>query len=178
LTLDLSFGHNLCLKCPNGSYEPILNIYIPKYFQCYRELFNPMGFDPCNRSLKIWESIGTLTPKVGAHLGVWGFIPSQSPTFLRAWDVTPGLPSWFAPLQTLILVASPKLGLWHQLLLFFIVLLGDPHSSLLRSLGACHLHPAWELWSFNFCRTFVIKQTNCIWSHKTVIQKITCHHTF
>ncbi len=32
LTLDPSFGHNLCLKCPNGSCEPILNIYIPKDF--------------------------------------------------------------------------------------------------------------------------------------------------
>ncbi len=29
-----------------------------------------MNFDPYNRSLKIWESIGTPTPKVGAHLGV------------------------------------------------------------------------------------------------------------
>jgi hypothetical protein len=26
LTFDLSFGHNLCLKCPNGSCEPILDI--------------------------------------------------------------------------------------------------------------------------------------------------------
>ncbi len=23
---DLSFDHNLCFRCPNGSYEPILNI--------------------------------------------------------------------------------------------------------------------------------------------------------
>jgi hypothetical protein len=29
-----------------------------------------MGFDPCNRSLKILESTWTPTPKVGAHLGV------------------------------------------------------------------------------------------------------------
>jgi hypothetical protein len=29
-----------------------------------------MGFDLCNHSLKIWESIGTPTPKMGAHLGV------------------------------------------------------------------------------------------------------------
>jgi len=29
-----------------------------------------MGFDPCNFFLKIWESIGTPTPKVGTHLGV------------------------------------------------------------------------------------------------------------
>ncbi len=26
LTLSLSFGHNLCFKCPNGSCEPILDI--------------------------------------------------------------------------------------------------------------------------------------------------------
>jgi hypothetical protein len=43
-----------------------------------------MGFDPYNRSLKMWEFIGTPIPKVGAHLGVWGFIPSHSPTFPRA----------------------------------------------------------------------------------------------
>jgi hypothetical protein len=40
-----------------------------------------MGFDPYNRSLKIWDSIRTPIPKVGAHLGVWGFIPSHIPTF-------------------------------------------------------------------------------------------------
>jgi hypothetical protein len=33
LTLGLSFGHNLCLKCPNGSCEPILDMYIPRAFQ-------------------------------------------------------------------------------------------------------------------------------------------------
>jgi hypothetical protein len=70
LTPNLSFGHNLCFKCPNGSCEHILDIYVLIAFQWYKGLFNPMGFDPCNRSLKIWESIGTLTPKVGAHLGV------------------------------------------------------------------------------------------------------------
>jgi hypothetical protein len=34
-----------------------------------------MGFDPCNYSMKIWDSIGTLTLKVGVHLGVWGSFP-------------------------------------------------------------------------------------------------------
>jgi hypothetical protein len=29
-----------------------------------------MGFDPCNLSMKIWKSIMTLTPNVGAHLGL------------------------------------------------------------------------------------------------------------
>jgi len=51
-----------------------------------------MGFDPCNYFMKIQESIGTPTPKMGAHLGVWGFIPSHFPTLPGAWDVTPRLP--------------------------------------------------------------------------------------
>jgi hypothetical protein len=111
---DLSFGHNLCLKCPNGSCKPILDIYVPKKFQWYKELLNLMGFDPYNCSLKVWKSIGTPTPKMGAHLGVWGFIPSHSPTFPRTWNVTPRLPFWPAPLQALALVMSPRLKLEHE----------------------------------------------------------------
>ncbi len=38
-----------------------------------------MNFDLYNRSLKIRKSIEIPTPKVGAHLGVWRFIPSHSP---------------------------------------------------------------------------------------------------
>jgi len=38
----------------------------------------------CN-SLEIQESTETLTPKVGTHLGVWGFNPSHSPTLPGAW---------------------------------------------------------------------------------------------
>jgi hypothetical protein len=56
LTLDPSFGYNLCSRCPNGSCEPILNIYVPRDFQWYKEILNPMGFDPCNCSLKIQDS--------------------------------------------------------------------------------------------------------------------------
>jgi hypothetical protein len=39
-----------------------------------------MGFDPFNFSLKIQESTGTPTPKMGAHLGMGVFILSHSPT--------------------------------------------------------------------------------------------------
>ncbi len=78
LTPDLSFGHNLCFRYPNGSCEPILDIYVPRSFHWYKELFNPMNFDPYNCPLKTRESIGTLTPKVGVRLGVWRFIPSHS----------------------------------------------------------------------------------------------------
>jgi len=46
LTPDLSFGHNLCFRYPNGSCEPILNIYISIFFQWYKEFFNPLSFWP------------------------------------------------------------------------------------------------------------------------------------
>jgi hypothetical protein len=78
LTPDPSFGHNLCFKYPNGSYELILDIYVSKDFQWYKEFFYLMSFDLCNCPLKIWKSIKTPTPKVGVHLGVWRFIPSLS----------------------------------------------------------------------------------------------------
>ncbi len=112
-TPNPSFGHNLCFRCPNGSCKPILDIYVSRAFLWYNERLNPMGFDPCNRSLKIWEFTETLIPKVGASLGVWGFIPSHSPTLLGAWDVTLGLLFWPAPLQALVLVVNPRVGLWH-----------------------------------------------------------------
>jgi hypothetical protein len=56
LTLNPSFSHNLCLKCPNGSYEPILNIYVPRNFQLYKKNFNPLSFDLFNGFLKIRKS--------------------------------------------------------------------------------------------------------------------------
>jgi hypothetical protein len=80
LTFDFSFGHNLCFRCPNGSCEPTLDIYVPRAFQWYKELPNPMGFDSCNCSMKIQESTETPIPKMGAHLGVGMFILSHSST--------------------------------------------------------------------------------------------------
>jgi hypothetical protein len=73
-----------------------------------------MNFDPCNRLLKIQESIDIPTSKVGVHLGMWGFIPSHSPTLLGAQNVIRSLHSWPTPLPALVLFASPRLGLWHK----------------------------------------------------------------
>jgi hypothetical protein len=108
LTSGPSFGNNLWFKCLNGSCEPILDIYVPRCFQSYNELFNPMVFHPWNCSLKIWKSITTLTPNVGVHLEMWGFIPSHSPTLPRAWNVTPELPFWPTRLQARCLGHEPK----------------------------------------------------------------------
>jgi len=102
LTFGLFSGHNLCFKSSNGSCEPILNICIPRTFQWYKELLNPMSFDPYNYFLKIQESIRTPIPKVGAHLTMWGFIPSHFLTLLGTWNVTPGLQSWPVPLLALL----------------------------------------------------------------------------
>jgi hypothetical protein len=89
---DLSFDHNLCFRCLNGSCDPIQDIYVPRAFQWYKKCLNPMSFDPCIHSLKIRESTRTSTPKVGVPLRVWGFIPSHSFALQWAWNVTPELP--------------------------------------------------------------------------------------
>jgi hypothetical protein len=103
-----SFGHNLCFRCSNEKCEPILDIYVPRSFQWYKELHNLLSFDPWNRSLKFWKFIGTSSPKVGVALGVWGFTPSHFPTFSKAWDVSPGLPLGPQPCNPSCLGRKPK----------------------------------------------------------------------
>ncbi len=46
LIINPSFGHNLYFKYSNGSCKLILNIYVSKSFQWYKEHFNPMNFGP------------------------------------------------------------------------------------------------------------------------------------
>ncbi len=104
LTPSLYFGHNLCFKCSNGSYDPILNIYVPRSFQWYKELFNSMGFDLYNHFMKIWESIRTSTPQSGNSLGNVGVHPltlSHTPGSMKC----DSLPSHVA-----YTFASPCLG--------------------------------------------------------------------
>jgi hypothetical protein len=111
LTPGPSFGHNLCFRCPNGWCKPILDIYVPRAFQWYKERLKPLSFDAWNFPLKIWESTGTPTPNVGLPLGVWGSIPSHSLTLLGACNMTPRLLSWPTTLESFALVVSPRLGL-------------------------------------------------------------------
>jgi len=111
LTLDLSFDHNLCLKYPNGWCKPILDIYVPRSFQWHKELFNSMNFDSYHRLLKVWKSIRTPTPKMGVHLGMWGFIPSHFLAFLGAWNVTPKLHSWPTSFASPCLGHKPKFSI-------------------------------------------------------------------
>jgi hypothetical protein len=108
---------NLCFICPNGSCEPILDIYVPRAFQWYKKLLKPLSFDPYNRLLKIRESIGTPSPKVGVTLGVWRFIPSHFPTLLGTCDVTLGLSLNPQPCKPLCLDCEPKVKV---MIIFFL----------------------------------------------------------
>jgi hypothetical protein len=61
LTPGLSFDHNLCFRCPNGSCEDILDIYTSRTLQRYKKCLNARCFDPWNRALNFQES--RRTPK-------------------------------------------------------------------------------------------------------------------
>jgi len=86
-----SFGHNLCFKYSNGIYELILDIYIPRTFQWYKELFNPMSFDPCNCFMKIWKSIETIIPKWEP---TWDYVGSFLHTLLHSREHKMWFPSF------------------------------------------------------------------------------------
>ncbi len=118
LTPGPTFGHNLCFKCPNEQCEPILDIYVLRAFQWYKERHKLLSFDSSNWSLKFQESTGTPSPKVGVALGVWGLTPSHSPTLPGVYDVTPGFPLGPHPCNPFALVTSPKLGLRHKVSCF------------------------------------------------------------
>jgi len=61
LTPDPSFDHNLCYRCPNDSCEAILDIYISRPFQRYKERLNARCFGLYNCALSFQES--RRTPK-------------------------------------------------------------------------------------------------------------------
>jgi hypothetical protein len=67
LTPDPSFAHNLNCKCPNGSCETILDIYISRPFQQYKEHLKARCFAFYCRALKLWESRRTLSSHFWEH---------------------------------------------------------------------------------------------------------------
>jgi hypothetical protein len=77
-----------------------------------------MGFDPCNRILKIQESIWDSNSHNGS---LFGRVKVHSLTLfalLRTCDVTFRSPFWLATLQPFALVTSPRLGLRQVLFRF------------------------------------------------------------
>jgi hypothetical protein len=112
LTPGLSFGHNLCFSCPNGSCEPTLNIYVPRAFQWYKSFLIHWILTLVIAFWKLeihWDS----NSQNGSSLGI---VRVHSLTLFctpRSMKCDSQTQSWPAPLQTLALVASPRLGLWH-----------------------------------------------------------------
>jgi len=98
LTPGLSFSHNLCFKNSNGSCEPILDIYIPRSFQCYKEIFNPMSFGPLlspfEDSRVHWDSNSQNGNSLGS-VGVHSLTFSCTP---RSMKCDSQAHSWIAPL--------------------------------------------------------------------------------
>jgi hypothetical protein len=55
-TPSLSFEHNLCCRCSNGSCDAIFDIYTLRPFQHYKEHLKARCFSLCCRALKLRES--------------------------------------------------------------------------------------------------------------------------
>jgi hypothetical protein len=116
LTPDLSFGHNLCFRYPNGRYEPILDIYASISFQWYEKNFEARSFDPCNCILKIQESFWDSNTQHGNSLVSVRVCALTLFTLLGACEVTPGSPFLARNL------VSPLLWSWaHYHTIYLIV---------------------------------------------------------
>ncbi len=92
LTPSLSFGHNLCFRCPNGQCEPILDIYTSIALQWYKEKFKARIFDPWNCAQKIWESFWDSNSQHGSSLVNVRVHALTLFALLGACGVTPGSP--------------------------------------------------------------------------------------
>jgi hypothetical protein len=84
LAPDPSFGHNLCFKNPNGSCEPILDIYILRSFQWCKFFFSIQWVLTLVISLWRFESL------LGLQLPKWKFIWECGGSFfhilLHSWE--------------------------------------------------------------------------------------------
>ncbi len=148
LTLGLSFDHNLCCRCPNGSCKVIFNIYTSRPFQWYKEHFKARCFDPCNWALKFWESRRTPSShfweckshphtcfKVGLRQKLW---PKEGPIIkLLIWFST--TKSQESPWITYVHVACyiPLKRYWRMLQFCFRPHLNQSFEKIIMSLQSC-----------------------------------------
>jgi hypothetical protein len=102
----------LIITCvSNGQCKPILDISFSIDFQWYKKLFELMSFYPCDRALKIQESIRIRTPNMEF---TWKCEGSFLDTLWHSQEHEmwlSGFPFGRQPCNPLALVASPKVGL-------------------------------------------------------------------
>jgi hypothetical protein len=101
---DFSFGHNLCFRYPNGSCEPILDIYIPIAFQWYKKLFKPLGL---TFAIAFW----TFESPPRLEFQKWKLLWECEGSWPSHFPSLPGFSLGLATLQAFALVVSPRLGL-------------------------------------------------------------------
>jgi hypothetical protein len=93
-TLDPSFGHNLCFRCPNEQHKPILDIYAPRVFNDIKNATRHWGLTP---AIALWN----FESPPGLHLSKWELLwecegsfphtPSHFLTLSGVCGMTPGL---------------------------------------------------------------------------------------
>jgi hypothetical protein len=108
-TLDPFFGHNLCFKYSNGSWKPILNIYVSRTFQWYKNFLIQWILTP---EIPFWRF---RTPK-GFQLPKWKSTWECVDSFLHipsSANVSPKLCFQLAPFHAFALIVSPRLRSWH-----------------------------------------------------------------
>ncbi len=84
LSPDPSFGHNLCFKYPNGSCEPILDIYISKYFQWYKEISIQWVLPP---EISLWKFRNPSRFQLPKWEPTWECGGSFPHIFLHSWEL-------------------------------------------------------------------------------------------
>jgi hypothetical protein len=103
LTPDPSFDHNLCFRCPNGSCEHILDIYIPRAFQWYRNASIQWVLTPTNALWKFGSSHGLQLPK-------WEFPWECEGSFPHILLHSREYEMWLLGFLLALILASPCLG--------------------------------------------------------------------
>jgi hypothetical protein len=89
LTPILSFGHNLCFRCPNGWCEPFQTSTFQELSNDIRNALSHWVLTPAIVLWRFGSPSGLQFPKWNP-LGVWGFIPSHPLTLPAICCVTSG----------------------------------------------------------------------------------------
>jgi hypothetical protein len=100
LTPSPSFGHNLCFRCPHGSCEPNLDIYIPRNFLWNKEFFKHWVLTPVIALWRFGSPLGLHLPKWELPWECEGSFPH---TFLHSWEHA----VWFSGFLLARNLASP-----------------------------------------------------------------------
>jgi len=114
LTPDLSFGYNLCVKCPNGSYEPIFDIYVPRAFS--NDIMNSLIWWVLTPAIVFWKFKSPSELQLPKWELTWECEGSFPHILLHSWEHERWLPNFIFGLhlrKPLALVVNPRLGLRH-----------------------------------------------------------------